>query len=256
MSFKINWLIIFLFCSAANAADDFRIMEDGLYSSSGKLINSEISNKATTFSYSIRQNGQGSITLYRDAFLGSSTEQCSIEFKKNELGEYHSSYAICFDEIISIKDGQKLPALKVVNLNNVKISEYRDIMTTQGEYHSNKKELSDLMLFDVNQHKSKPTNPGDNVYCNYYTKDYNFGVSMDKIRCYRSAHVKNKAYLYNAANSESETKKYLVPGDNVIPLDEKMDNKNNEWTYVLYQGKKGTKMWINSNALNLGSQIK
>ncbi|OHY95101.1 hypothetical protein BJD16_08950 [Aeromonas sobria] len=179
-----------------------------------------------------------------------------MEFKKNELGEYHSSYAICFDEIISIKDGQKLPALKLVSLNNVQISDYRDIMITQGEYYSDKKTFSDLVLFDVPLNESKQTSAGDNIFCNYYTKDYNFGVSTDNIRCYRPSHVKGKAYLYNAADAESETKKYLVPGDKVIPLDEKMDRKNNNWTYVLYQGKKDTKMWINSKALDLDKHVK
>ncbi|KAB7696448.1 hypothetical protein [Plesiomonas shigelloides] len=256
MYFKINFLIAFLFCSAANATVVFRVMDNGLYSNDGKLINREISSKASTFSYSLRENKEGVITLYRDAFLNSSTEQCSMEFKRNKQGEYRSSYAVCFDEIISIKDGQRMPALKVVNLNNVNISEYRDVMTTQGEYHTDKNEFSDLMLFDVTKNKPKSIELGGDVYCNYYVKDYSFGISMENIRCYSSAYVKNKTYLYNSANPESETKKYLVPGDNVIPLDEKVDRKNNKWIYILYQGKKDTKMWVNSDALGLGKHIK
>ena len=85
MSIKVNWLIVFLFCSVANAADNFRITEDGLYSKDGKLLNSEISTKSTTFSYSLRENAGGVITLYRDAFLNSSNGQRAMQFKKIKL---------------------------------------------------------------------------------------------------------------------------------------------------------------------------
>ena len=257
MSIKVNWLIVFLFCSVANAADNFRITEDGLYSKDGKLLNSEISTKSTTFSYSLRENAGGVITLYRDAFLNSSNGQCAMQFKKNQVGEYRALYAICFDEIVSIKENQRVPALKFVSLNNVDISNYKDAMTSQGEYSFGEKVYSDVVLFDVSQNKTTSMGDEDKVYCNYYVRDgNNVAVSTDSIRCYRRALVKNKTYLYDSANAEGETKKYLISGDNVIPLDEKIDHKNNKWVYVLYQGKKDTKMWVDGDALSLSEQLR
>lgn len=247
MSIKINSLIFSFLLSLTNtssASNYFIISEDGLQTPDGKIINHEISTKPITYSYSLREQAGNEITLYRDTHLNSSNEQCSIQFKKNNSNEYIGLSSICFDEIISIKEKNKSPALKFVNLNNVKLSKYHDTMTTNGEYIFAKKTLSDVALFDMNKDNKK-----NEPYCNYYIKDYLIGIKTEKIRCYKSTTIKNKAFLYNLPNFDSKSKKYLISGDKIIPLDKKIDNQGNNWIYILYQGKKDITMWINSNSL-------
>lgn len=256
MPTKIYLLISFLFITFANASNEFLISKDGLYSKDGKLLNREIPTKPTTFSYSLHEQDGNRITLYRDTFLNSSSEQCAMQFNINDFGEYHASYAICFDELISTKENKKVPALKLIDLNNLELSYYNENTITQGEYIFENKELHDLVLFDVSPKNQKSTNEDNKIYCNYYIRDYNVGISTDNIRCYRNTVVKNKTHLHQDANIDSETRKYLIPGDIVIPLDEKEDQHSNKWIYILYQGKKDIKMWIDDDSLEFGEQIR
>lgn len=252
MPIKIQSLILILFCSSANAVELYNINNDGLYSLDGRLLSKEISNKPSTYSYSITNQSTDAFTLHRDVFLNSSTEQCSALFKKNKHGEYQSSYIICYDEIISIKEHKKTPAIKVISLNNLKISNYTDNLIASGNYILQNKNLVDGELFyNISQSSSPSRNNQNNISCNYYNRDYHSGVPTENIRCYESAIIREKTYLHEKPEADKKTNKYLIPGDIVIPLDEKVDNHGKKWVYILYQGKKNIQMWVSSESLNI-----
>ena len=249
MSIKIQSLIFILFCSSADAMDYYKISNNGLYSYNGELLNQEISNKPSTYSYSITNQSAEAFTLHRDVFLNSSSEQCSMRFKQNQRGEYQSSYLICYDELISVKEHKKLPAVKIISLNNLTISNYTESVIASGEYNFESKSLADGKLFH-NIGKISSSSP-NNISCNYYNTDYHLGVTTKNIRCYESAVIQEKAYLHEKPRIDDKTKKYLIPGDIVIPLDEKVDDSGHKWVYVFYQGKKNIQMWVNGGALKI-----
>lgn len=61
--------------------------------------------------------------------------------------------------------------------------------------------------------------------------------------------VLDKAYLYNSNSSKSNM--YLIKGDKVTILDEKIDESGKKWYLINYKGKKDINMWLKSDAIDL-----
>ena len=69
-----------------------------------------------------------------------------------------------------------------------------------------------------------------------------------KKKSYRQV-TKVKSYLYQAPANNFKSKMYLIKGDKVTLLSEKIDQSNQTWFFINYKGKKDLNMWLKSDAI-------
>ncbi|OOF66688.1 hypothetical protein [Rodentibacter caecimuris] len=78
-------------------------------------------------------------------------------------------------------------------------------------------------------------------------KKYLEGVMNKKV--YTTNTIINKAYLYSSIGVK--TRMYLIKGDKVSILDEKIDEHGEKWYFINYKGKKEINMWIKADSVDL-----
>ena len=61
--------------------------------------------------------------------------------------------------------------------------------------------------------------------------------------------VINKSYLYSSIGVKSDM--YLIKGDRISILDEKIDERGEKWYFIHYKGKKEINMWIKAESVDL-----
>ena len=61
--------------------------------------------------------------------------------------------------------------------------------------------------------------------------------------------VINKSYLYSSIGVKSGM--YLIKGDRISILDEKIDERGEKWYFINYKGKKEINMWIKADSVDL-----
>ena len=61
--------------------------------------------------------------------------------------------------------------------------------------------------------------------------------------------IKEKSYLYSDDLMKSNM--YLIKGDKVKILKDKLDNKGIKWYLINYKGKKEINMWVKAEAIDL-----
>ena len=61
--------------------------------------------------------------------------------------------------------------------------------------------------------------------------------------------VINKSYLYSSIGIKSGM--YLIKGDRISILDEKIDERGEKWYFINYKGKKEINMWIKADSVDL-----
>lgn len=69
-----------------------------------------------------------------------------------------------------------------------------------------------------------------------------------KKKSYRQV-TKVKSYLYQAPANDFKSKMYLIKGDKVTLLSEKVDQSNQKWFFINFKGKKDLNMWVKSEAI-------
>jgi len=69
-----------------------------------------------------------------------------------------------------------------------------------------------------------------------------------KKKFYRQV-TKEKSYLYQAPSNDFRSKMYLIKGDKVTLLSEKIDQSQQKWFFVNYKGKKELNVWVKSEAI-------
>ncbi|TCP88663.1 hypothetical protein EDC44_1503 [Cricetibacter osteomyelitidis] len=62
-------------------------------------------------------------------------------------------------------------------------------------------------------------------------------------------YIKNKTFLYNSFNDK--TKMYLIRGDKVSILNQKIDENNQKWYFINYKGKREINMWIKAEDIDI-----
>ncbi|OOF58073.1 hypothetical protein BKK56_00025 [Rodentibacter genomosp. 2] len=72
-------------------------------------------------------------------------------------------------------------------------------------------------------------------------------IYRDQIKL--TPNVKVKSYLYYSLDKKSNM--YLVKGDKVSILDEKIDEHGEKWYLINYKGKKEINMWIKADSVDL-----
>ncbi|OOF54936.1 hypothetical protein BKK56_07265 [Rodentibacter genomosp. 2] len=78
-------------------------------------------------------------------------------------------------------------------------------------------------------------------------KDYLEKVINKKI--YTTGTIINKAYLYSSIGVK--TRMYLIKGNRVSILDEKIDEHGDKWYFINYKEKKEINMWIKADSVDL-----
>ena len=73
-------------------------------------------------------------------------------------------------------------------------------------------------------------------------------LSDRKKKFYRQI-TKKKSYLFQAPSNNFRSKMYLIKGDKVTLLSEKIDQSKQKWFFVNYKGKKELNMWVKSEAI-------
>ena len=63
------------------------------------------------------------------------------------------------------------------------------------------------------------------------------------------AKVKYKSILY--LSPDEKTNMYLIKGDKVKVLKDKLDDKGRKWYFINYKGKKEINMWIKADSVDL-----
>ncbi|WP_143530878.1 hypothetical protein [Rodentibacter genomosp. 2] len=81
----------------------------------------------------------------------------------------------------------------------------------------------------------------------YECNIYDFKVNNET--CNKIGIVNNKSYLYKHFGSLSKI--YLIKGDKVSILDEKIDEHGEKWYFINYKGKKEINMWIKADSVDL-----
>ena len=61
--------------------------------------------------------------------------------------------------------------------------------------------------------------------------------------------ILKKSYLYDL--SRKKTSMYLIKGDRISILDEKIDERGEKWYFIHYKGKKEINMWIKAESVDL-----
>ena len=64
-----------------------------------------------------------------------------------------------------------------------------------------------------------------------------------------TSRVINKSYLYSSISVRSDM--YLIKGDRVHILEERIDEHGIKWFFINYKGKKEINMWIKSDSVDL-----
>jgi len=109
-------------------AIELEITDDGVKSTlKNKLINTNIKNSATSYSYQIEKKSfDGSdFILYKNTYLNSSTEECLIPILKTNLG-YKLTKAYCLDFVISYIEYKKIPMFYIYDLRNLYLRNFKD----------------------------------------------------------------------------------------------------------------------------------
>ena len=74
---------------------------------------------------------------------------------------------------------------------------------------------------------------------------------VKKLSISKDKEIRIKTYLYNNPYDRDKTKLYLIKGDLVSILDEKIDEHGEKWYFINYKGKKEINMWIKADSLDL-----
>ena len=74
---------------------------------------------------------------------------------------------------------------------------------------------------------------------------------VKKLSISKDKEIRIKTYLYNNHYDRDKTKLYLIKGDLVSILDEKIDEHGEKWYFINYKGKKEINMWIKADSVDL-----
>ena len=74
---------------------------------------------------------------------------------------------------------------------------------------------------------------------------------VKKLSISKDKEIRIKTYLYNNPYDRDKTKLYLIKGDLVSILDEKIDEHGEKWYFINYKGKKEINMWIKADSVDL-----
>ena len=128
--------------------------------------------------------------------------------------------------------------IKRFNENNINIingiERYRKLLLIYPYSDSTKKEYS-IILNELS--KLKLINEK-----NYLEKVINRKIGA-------TSTVINKSYLYSSIGVKSGI--YLIKGDRISILDEKIDERGEKWYFIHYKGKKEINMWIKADSVDL-----
>ena len=114
------------------------------------------------------------------------------------------------------------------------VNRYRKLLSIFPYGNSNKKEYS-IILGELS--KLKLINEK-----NYLEKIINRNTGA-------TSTVINKSYLYSSIGIKSGM--YLIKGDRISILDEKIDERGEKWYFINYKGKKEINMWIKADSVDL-----
>ncbi|WP_425271895.1 hypothetical protein [Rodentibacter myodis] len=95
-------------------------------------------------------------------------------------------------------------------------------------------------------------NPNSREIYPYYDKDKILARAYEKSICKKEpikGFINKKTHLYN--KDFIVTNSYLIKGDNVSILDEKIDEYGEKWYFINYKGKKEINMWIKADSVDL-----
>ena len=76
-----------------------------------------------------------------------------------------------------------------------------------------------------------------------------YTAQSERILSYNYVKIKEKSYLYSDDLMKSNM--YLIKGDKVKILKDKLDNKGIKWYLINYKGKKEINMWIKADSVDL-----
>ncbi len=143
------------------------------------------------------------------------------------------------DELISYVDNSKKNYFYISDYHIVDLIDYEH-GSIEPQYTSKFKRKKELLEFtDV------PITNTERSYSKVNCKLHHSVLKIKSIQCTTpSTIIVDKQYLHNEATSSSKTKMYLIKGDNIQILEE-----DDDWLYVLYQGKKNIKKWIPKSAI-------
>ncbi|WP_423841526.1 hypothetical protein [Actinobacillus equuli] len=188
------------------------------------------------------------------------------------LSVFIFSFLVIFPQVSYAKALLQLGGYKSTNCEaiiflekNNEILSYR-IRTEGDEITGSIKFLGNSIIFGAL--KKHPNDKPYNVMGEIVSKNrfliQNYGNSMNVYNVFPScedkyleynmiehylATVKYKSILYILP--DQKTNMYLIKGDKVTILDEKMDDNNQKWYFINYKGKKDINMWIKAEAVDL-----
>ena len=76
-----------------------------------------------------------------------------------------------------------------------------------------------------------------------------YTAQSERILSYNYVKIKEKSYLYSDDLMKSNM--YLIKGDKVKILKDKLDDKGIKWYLINYKGKKEINMWIKADSVDL-----
>ena len=76
-----------------------------------------------------------------------------------------------------------------------------------------------------------------------------YTTQAERMSSYNYVKIKEKSYLYS--DNLMKSNMYLIKGDKVKLLKDKLDDKGIKWYLINYKGKKEINMWIKPDSIDL-----
>ena len=257
MSFRIKKIILIVLISISThvSSNEFEITDDGVFSNSEhEIITSTIkSPKAILydiyFSYDSRF---GNLLVFED----------NSQYKKicyipvGESLQLSIKNITCFFKYLydgySVWEGKTFYAIGEVNLRNITNEDILNIASSQ-KFELLSKALGKVNKKDLIFNDLKYKYDAKLIDISYKFKMYSDGEPIfSKDTMELTIDIKGeKLDLYKFPRENGISKMYLVKGDKVKILKDKLDDKGIKWYFINYKGKKEINMWIKADSIVL-----
>lgn len=179
------------------------------------------------------------------------------KLKRIEQIEYSNEYDRYYGYTINFENGRELS-----RIDDDYISSLERKFGFKDYYFNKEKEKILLIIYVLNNKLYINTYDGkDSVFINYenlsngsINRKYSICKFKDligsTIDCKQIGFVKVKTFLYSEPDSKFRTNMYLIRGDQIILLKEKIDI-DNKWYLIRYKGKKEINMWIKADSVHI-----
>ncbi|WP_241009049.1 hypothetical protein [Aggregatibacter actinomycetemcomitans] len=179
------------------------------------------------------------------------------KLKRIEQIEYSSEYDRYYGYTINFENGREISRIDDDYINSLERK-----FGFKNYYFNKEKEKILLVVDALNNKLYLNTYDGrDPVFINYENLsngsiDSKYSVCKFKdligstIDCKQIGFVNVKTFLYSEPDSKFRTNMYLIRGDQVVLLKEKIDI-DNKWYLIRYKGKKEIDMWLKADSVDL-----